>query len=360
MNYYKVLGVEKNASQDEIKKAFRKLAHKYHPDKKGGDEKKFKEINEAYQVLSDINKRKQYDQFGSSFNQGAPGGGAGFSGFSGFEGFSNGFHNVNQEDFEFDLGDIFSDFFGGGRAKRAKRGRDIEVDIEIDFIDMMTGIEKTIRLSRNVVCPRCSGSGAEPGARMIICPVCNGRGKIEQIKNTIFGSIRTQSVCPRCKGEGKIPEKKCTQCKGVGVIKDIEEIKVKIPAGINNNETIKISGKGEAIKGGLAGDCYVNIHIRPNIKFKRVDYNLETTKQIKLSQAILGDKIEIETPLERVRMKIPSGTQSGREFILRGKGIPYLRGFGKGNLIVKIIVKIPDKLTFKQKRLIKEIREEGL
>ncbi|MEA2088820.1 MAG: molecular chaperone DnaJ [Patescibacteria group bacterium] len=358
-DYYKILGVEKNASQDEIKKAFRKLAHKYHPDKKHGDEKKFKEINEAYQTLSNESKRKQYDQFGSSFSQGNMGGGN-YSGFGGASGFSGGFHNAGQSDFEFDLGDIFSDFFGGRQTGKTSRGRDIEVDTEIDFVDMMTGIEKIVKLKKNIVCPKCSGSGAEPGTKMKICSVCDGKGKTEQIRNTIFGAVRTASVCSECKGDGKIPERKCRQCGGLGIIEDVEEMKIKIPAGINNGSAIKMPGKGEAVRGGYSGDCYINVHIRPSDKFKRANYNLETTKQIKLTQAILGDKIEIETPLEKVRMKIPSGTRSGKKFVLRGKGVPHLRGFGKGDLIIEVVVKIPDRLNFKQKRLIKEIREQGL
>ncbi|MCD4705541.1 molecular chaperone DnaJ [bacterium] len=356
-DYYKVLGVEKSASQDEIKKAFRKLAHKYHPDKKHGDEKKFKEINEAYQTLSDESKRKQYDQFGSSFNQGNMGGGAGYSGF---EGFSGGFHNARQGDFEFDLGDIFNDFFGGKQTKRASKGRDMEVDLEIDFVDMMTGVEKTIKLAKNVVCPKCSGSGAEPGTKMKTCSHCNGKGKTEQIRNTIFGAVRTASVCPECKGDGEIPEKKCSQCRGAGIMEDAEEMKIKIPAGINNGGIIKVPGKGEAIKHGISGDCYINVHINSSNKFKRVNYDLETTKHIELTQAILGDKIEIETPLEKVKMKIPSGTQSGKKFVLRKKGVPHLRGFGNGDLIVEVVVKIPDRLSFKQKRLVKEMKEQGL
>jgi len=355
-DYYKILGVDKNASEEEIKKAFRKLAHQHHPDKAGGDEAKFKEINEAYQVLGDKDKRAQYDQYGQTFEQAQNGGGGGFSGFEGFSGFGQG-----QGGAEFDFGDIFSDFFGGGgRQQRQKRGRDIEVDATIDFVESITGTEKHIELSKNTTCDVCSGSGADPSGKMKTCPTCHGRGQVEQIRNTILGAIRTASTCPECKGEGQIPEKKCSKCHGAGVVKETEKIKVKIPAGIPDKGTIRVSGKGEAVKGGASGDLYINIHIRKDSRFSRENYDIKTQKRINLTQAILGDKVEVETPTGNIKLKIPEGTQSGKEFRLKGKGIPHLRGFGKGDLIVKVVVKIPENLSGKQKRLIKELGEEGL
>ncbi len=361
-NYYDILGVSKNASEEEIKKAFRKLAHKYHPDKSGGNEKKFKEINEAYQVLSDPEKRKQYDRFGQTFEQtGANSGFQGFEGFGDFAGFTDAFSGEGRGGVEFDLGDIFSNFFGRQKTSRQKpKGRDIEVDIAISFKEMITGTEKTITLNKKSICSRCSGSGAEPKSKFKICPTCNGTGQLEEMKQTFFGVFKTTSLCPSCQGEGRLPEKKCQQCRGQGVIQKMEEIKIKVPAGINDNETIKISGKGEAIKNGIAGDLYVNIHIIPDKKFKRSGYNIETKKYINLTQAILGDKVEVETPLNTVKLKIPAGTEPGTKFKLKGKGVPYLRGLGKGDLIVEIAVKIPSRLTSEQKKLIKLLQKEGL
>ncbi|MBT4277851.1 molecular chaperone DnaJ [Candidatus Falkowbacteria bacterium] len=360
-DYYKILGVQKGASEDEIKKAFRALAHKYHPDKKGGDEAKFKEANEAYQVLSDKEKRSQYDQFGQTFENAQAGGGFhGFEGFRDFSGFASGFSG-DKGGVEFDLGDVFSDFFNGQRgAGRQRKGRDIEVDVTISFEEMITGTEKTIELAKNTTCSKCSGSGAEPGTKMKTCATCHGKGQTEQIKQTILGAFKTATVCSNCKGEGQIPEKKCSKCHGNGIIKESEKIKIKIPAGIHDNGTIRVVGKGEAIKSASSGDLYINVHITQNRKFQRINYDIKTKKYINLSQAILGDKIEIDTPIGTVKLKVPDGTVSGKQFKLRGKGIPHLRGFGIGDLIVEIDVKIPDKLTRQQKKLVKELRDEGL
>ena len=360
-DYYKVLGVDKGASEEDIKKAFRKLAHQYHPDKKGGDEAKFKEINEAYQVLSDSEKRSQYDQYGQTFEQAQAGGGAhGFDGFRDFSGFANGFNG--QGGSEFDFGDVFSDFFGGGggRAKRQKKGRDIEVDVKIDFADMITGVEMTIEISKGAACKNCSGTGADPKSEIKTCSTCNGKGQVEQVRNTILGAIRTASVCPECKGEGKIPEKRCSECHGEGVTKQTENITVKLPAGIDNNGAIRITGKGEAVRGGQSGDLYIIVHISKSAKFVRDGHDVRTKKHISLTRGILGDKVEIEIPTGNLKLKIPEGTQSGKEFKLKGRGIPHVRGFSKGDLIVEVVVRIPDKLTGRQKRLIKDLKNEGL
>ncbi|MEA2065274.1 MAG: molecular chaperone DnaJ [Patescibacteria group bacterium] len=360
-DYYNILGVNKSSSADEIKKAFRKLAHKYHPDKKGGDETKFKEINEAYQVLSNPQKKQQYDQFGQTFDQ-TQAGGEGFSGFddfSGFSGFNSGFSSGGGV--EFDLGDILGDFFGGGRKTgRAARGRDIQADITIEFLEMITGAEKEIEIFKNSVCDNCGGTGDDPKSEQKICSTCNGKGEIKKMRQTMFGSMATSAICPDCNGEGKIASKKCEVCKGTGVIKEKEKIKIKIPMGINEGESIRISGKGEAIKKGAAGDLYIVIHIRQGTEFLRVGDDINTVKLIKLTQAILGDKIEVDTPEGKVKLKIPEGIESGTEFRLRGKGIPHLRGFGRGDLIIKIIITIPKRLTRAQKKIIKELEKEGL
>lgn len=362
-DYYAILGASKGDSEEEIKKAFRKKAHIYHPDKKGGDEAKFKEINEAYQVLSDKEKRAQYDQYGQTFEQAQQqGGGAGFGGgFGGFQGGFGGFGQGGQGGVEFDFGDVFSDFFGGGqKQQRQKRGRDIEVDVRIDFVDMITGVDKVVELNKTVTCKKCDGSGADSAYGMNTCKTCHGQGQIEQIRNTILGAIRTATTCPDCHGEGNIPERKCSVCHGAGVVRETEKITVKIPAGIDDGETIRITGKGEAIKGGQTGDIFINARVNKNAKFVRDDQDIRTTKHISLTQGILGDKVDIEIPTGNLILKIPEGTQSGKEFRLRGKGIPSLRGFGKGDLIVEVVVNIPDKLNGKQKKLIKELQDLGL
>lgn len=359
-DYYNTLGVDKNASADEIKKAFRKLAHKYHPDKKGGDEKKFKEINGAYQVLSNPQKRKQYDQFGQTFDQPQSGGGSdGFSGFEGFSGFNSGFSS--GDGVEFDLGDILGDFFGGNKKTgRTAKGRDIQADMTIEFLEMITGVEKEIEILKNSVCDNCGGTGADSKSEQKICSTCSGKGEIKKIRQTMFGAMQTSSVCPDCNGEGKIASKKCGICRGTGVIEKKEKIEIKIPAGINDGETIRLSGKGEATKKGEAGDLYIIIRIKPDAEFTRVNDDIKTVKRIKLTQAILGDKIEIDTPEGKVRLKIPEGMESGTDFCLRSKGVPHLRSFGRGDLIIKVIVTIPKRLTRAQKKLVKELEKEEL
>lgn len=359
-DYYNILGVGKNASQEEIKKAFRKKAHQCHPDKQGGDEQKFKEINEAYQVLGDAKKRAQYDQFGSAFEHAQAGGGfSGFEGFRDFSGFTNGF-NVNFDD----LGDIFGglgDIFGssarGGRGRgRVRRGDDIEVLLNIEFKEAVFGAEKEISLRKNVVCDRCKGNGAEPGSRIETCKTCGGAGRIVKTQRTIFGIMRTQAACPDCGGEGKAHSQKCSKCRGNGVIQEISGIKVKIPAGIDNGETIRLSGHGEAgAKGAPAGDLYLKIRVNPDIKFKRDGYNILSKAEISFVQAALGDKIKIDTVDGPVKLKIPEGAQSGKVFRLSSRGIPRLRGGGRGDHLIEIIVKTPTGLSRKQKEMLKEL-----
>ncbi len=357
-DYYKILGVDKGASQEDIKKAFRQKAHQYHPDKEGGSEEKFKEINEAYQVLGDSKKRAQYDRFGSTFEQTQAGGG--FNGFYDSSGFANGF-NVNFED----LGDMFGDLgdlfgFGSGTTRQKKqtsrRGRDIETVLTIDFKEAVFGAQKNIKIKKMIVCPRCNGNGAEPGTPIETCSTCHGSGSVTKLQRTIFGQIRTQSVCPECGGEGKTYKQKCTQCNGSGRLMDEVNISLQIPPGINSGESIRLSGQGEAgEKGALAGDLYVKIIVTPDKRWQRDDYNIHSDVEISFTQAVLGDKIEVETVDGPVNLKIPAGTQSGTIFKLRGKGVPRLRGRGRGDHFVKIKVKIPTNLTRKQKAVLREL-----
>jgi molecular chaperone DnaJ len=356
-DYYNILGVGKTASPEEIKTAFRKKAHQYHPDK-GGDAEKFKEINEAYQVLGNADKRKQYDQFGSAFQNGQAGGGAyggnyggGFSGFQNAGGFNM--------DFE-DLGDMFGGFgdifgFGGGRpnSRQAARGRDIEMAVSLEFLEAAFDLEKDLVFSKNTTCSRCQGSGAEPGAKVETCPTCHGSGQVTRLQRTILGNIQTHSTCETCGGEGKIYSQKCTQCSGSGVHRETVHLKVRIPAGINSGESIRLSGQGEAgPQGSPAGDLYLRISVRPHKKFQRDGYDVKTEETISISQAVLGDKIEVETVHGPVKLKIPEGTQSGTIFKLKDKGIAQLHHHGWGDQFTKIVVKIPTGLSRKQKELV--------
>lgn len=372
-DYYNILGVAKNATQDEIKKAYRKLAHQYHPDKKGGDEAKFKEVNEAYQALGNPEKRKQYDQFGQAFGgAGQPSGfGGGFSwqdyaraSQGGGGPFSGGFRQQNVEFDLGDLGDIFGDLFGFGRStgsrrvRHSARGNDIETIMTIDFQEAVFGTEKVIDLYKNVTCPHCSGNGAEPGTKIETCGTCGGNGQIEQIQRTILGAFRTVGVCPDCQGEGKKTSTKCKKCRGEGRLKESERIKVKIPAGISDGETIRLSGKGEAgLKGSGTGDLYIILRVRPNPEFKREGDNIISEVEISFSQAALGDKIPIKTLEGEVMLKIPGGTQSGKVFKLNGKGVPHLRSRGRGDHLVTVNVITPSKLSREQKKLFEELNE---
>ncbi|MDI6591403.1 MAG: molecular chaperone DnaJ [Patescibacteria group bacterium] len=354
-DYYQILGVSKDASSEEIKKAYYKLAHKYHPDR-GGDEKKFKEINEAYQVLSDKEKRAQYDKFGRVFEGAEPG----------FD-FSWAWGRPGEEfDFDFgDLGEMVEEIFGFGAPRRKrdlKKGKDIEIDLEIPLEDTLKGKEKEITLAKYVLCSRCQGTGAEPGTPINECFSCRGTGEVQQIKKTFFGSFTRYTTCPECGGEGYRPEKPCNVCKGEGRVRGEERIKIFIPAGVDTNQVIKIDGKGEAgRKGGRSGDLYVRIFVKPHSIFKRKGDDLYILAPISFSRAALGDEIEIPT-LEgkKILLKVPAGTQSGKILRISGKGIPHFSGYGRGNLYVELIIKTPKKLTKKQKELLEKLKLEGI
>jgi molecular chaperone DnaJ len=353
-DYYAILGVSRSASIDEIKKAYRALAHKYHPDKSGGDEAKFKEVNEAYQVLSDKEKRAQYDQFGQTFNTS----GGGFGGFD-FSQFQQGF---GGQGFEFNfggdgMGDIFSDMFGGG-GRRSRRGRDVQVDIEISFFEMIKGAIKEVNIYKAVQCDRCNGSGGDPGAAEHTCSTCGGSGRMQKTMQTILGTIAQTVVCSTCGGRGKTFDKKCTKCKGEGQYREEVRESVEIPAGINDGQSIALSGKGEAGgPGSEPGDLIVTVHIIPDTRFTRDGYNIRTTYHVSFAQAALGDKVDIETVDGVVKMKIPAGTQSGEIYRMRGKGIPKLRGIGRGDHLVEVVVDVPTKLSRQQKKVIEQLRD---
>lgn len=351
-DYYEILGVGKSASADEIKKAFRRLAVKHHPDKEGGDEAKFKEINEAYEVLKDQQKRQRYDQFGHAGVGGAAGG-AGGNPFEGFQGFGGQGQNIN-----FDLGDIFGSFFGGGAAgqQRARRGQDVAVEVALDFDEAVFGLEKQIALNLQDDCKHCKGSGAQPGHGTKKCPTCHGAGQVNRGVNTIFGQINQTMTCDVCHGSGKVPEKACSVCHGHGVVRDRQTIKLKIPAGIDDGATIRLSGRGEAIQGGDKGDLYVNVRVKPHKKFTREGTLILSTETIDIVTAALGGELEVDTVDGPLTMKIPAGTQSGTDFKLAGHGVPNLRTGARGAHIVTIQVETPTKLTRKQKQLLEEFR----
>ncbi len=366
---YETLGVNKGANDDEIKKAYRKLAHKHHPDKTGGNADKFKEINAAYQVLSDKEKRSQYDQYGQTFEQGQRGGGGqGFGGFSSqgfdFSGFQQG---GGGQGFEFGGGfeDIFSDIFGGGGGRGGssqKAGRDIQIDAEISFEEMVKGAHREVSLLRRVVCGLCKGSGGEPGAKEENCHTCKGSGQIKQTVRSFFGTFVQASTCPTCSGSGKTYAKKCHKCSGEGRVREQQSIAFDIPAGISNGQTISLQGQGEAgERGSSNGDLFVNIHIKQHNFFERKGNDILSTEHISYSQAVLGDKISVRTINENISIKIPAGTQGGETFRIKEQGVPQLgRNSARGHQLVKIIVDVPKNLSRDQKKLLEELKKSGL
>lgn len=353
-DYYKILGVEKEASKEDIKKAFRKLAHQYHPDKKGGDEAKFKEVSEAYGVLSDDSKRNQYDTYGQTFS-----GNAGFEGAQGFD-FSNFANNFRGGDgVEFDLGDIFGEFFGGRSESRKKRGRDISIDIELNFEESIFGVERAILLNKISQCSDCDGSGAKKGSEMETCKNCNGNGQIREVRRSIIGSFSSVRSCELCNGTGKIPKEKCDTCKGKGVLKKEKEIKVTIPSGVENGEMMRLSGMGEAVSGGVPGDLYIKIHVRPHEYLKKEGNNLFMDLKIKLTDALLGGEREIKTLDGSIKLKIPEGVSHGEILKVKYKGVPHDKSH-RGDLLIRISVEIPNKLSKEAKKMIENLKKEGI
>lgn len=355
-DYYEVLGVSKTASADEIKKAFRRLAVQHHPDKEGGDEAKFKEVNEAYDVLKDTDKRQRYDQFGHAGVGGASGGYSGGNPFEGFGGFQG--QNINF-DFGEGLGDIFGQFFGGGGRQRRgpQRGRDVEVQLQLSFEEAVFGLEHELSLDLEGTCSHCKGKTVEPGHDMKTCPTCKGAGQQTRVMNTMFGAIQQSVVCDECEGSGKVPEKKCTVCRGSGTQRQKQSIKVKIPAGIDDGATIRLSGHGEAVGRGEKGDLYIHIRVKAHKKFTREGDIILSDEHVSMVDAALGTEIDVETVDGVVRMKIPAGTQSGADFKLSGHGVPHLRSDRRGPHIVNVIVDTPTKLSRKQKKILEELRK---
>ncbi len=362
-DYYDVLGIGKGASDDEIKKAFRRAAVEHHPDKQGGDEVKFKEASEAYEVLKDPSKRQRYDQFGHAGvgSSAASDGGNPYAGFGGGGG---------AQDFNFDfgdlgLGDILGSFFGGGagsggqRSTRQNRGQDVETTIEVTFENAIFGTEVPLKLSLEDTCEHCKGSAVEPGHKQETCPECKGAGQVNRVTRTIFGNIQQAAVCPKCSGRGKVPEKVCTVCRGKGTQKKSQTISLKVPAGIDDGTTIRLREHGEAIADGNKGDLYVNVRVKPHKKFTREGDLILSSEHISMVEAALGTEMEVDTVDGPVVMKVPIGTQSGADFKLSGHGAPNVRGGHRGAHIVTILVDTPTKLNSQQKKLLEQFKESG-
>ena len=348
-DYYEVLGVRKDATQDEIKKAYRKLTKENHPDLHPGDkacEERFKEANEAYEILSDEEKRKKYDQFGhAAFDPNAGYGAGGFGDFGGFGGF----------------GDIFSDIFGGfGGASRAnpnapRKGESLRATVNISFEEAAFGCKKEVTVGRVEPCADCKGSGCAPGTTPEICPDCKGTGQVTVSQRTPFGMMQSSSPCSKCRGTGKIIHQPCKTCRGLGSVRRQHKIEVNIPAGIDDGQTISKPGGGNAgVNGGPAGDLLVSVIVRPHARFERDGTSVLLEQEISYAQAALGAEVEVPTLDGKVKLTIPEGTQPGAVFRLRGRGIPYLRGSGRGDQFVSVTIKVPKNLTGSQKELLRQ------
>lgn len=355
-DYYEVLGLQKGASKDEVKKAFRKLAAQYHPDKKTGDEAKFKEISEAYAVLGDEKKKAEYDAYGHAF-QGAGGGGAqgGFGGFN-WQDFQQA---AGGQGFDFDINDIFENFgFGGGGGRRQARGRDISIDIELSFKESVFGVTRKVLLTKNNTCTHCSGTGAKEGTDMTDCSTCNGNGKVRETRQSIMGSFQTVRECNVCHGTGKVPKEKCGHCAGAGVMRSEDEIEINIPAGIQNGEMIRMTGRGEAIQGGTPGDLYIKVHVKAHETIKREGANLISPLPVKLTDALLGAEYGVETLDGNVKIKIPAGVKHGEMLRIKGKGVE--QNGRRGDFLVRISIETPTKLSRKARKLVEDLRGEGI
>ena len=356
-DYYDVLGVGKSADASEIKKAYRKLAMKYHPDKNPGDkeaEEKFKEINEAYEVLSDETKRRNYDQFGHEGVNGQGFGGAGGFGGQGFGGFDDIFGDI--------FGDMFGGGFGGGSRQRRRgpeRGADIKQRISISFEEAAFGKKVQVKINRSEECDQCHGSGAKPGTSKKTCPTCHGSGQVQSVQRTPFGNIASTRTCSTCNGEGEVIDSPCSKCHGKGSIRKTKTIEVDIPAGIDNGQMIKLGGQGElGTRGGPRGDLYIEVNVQSHPLFTRDGYDVYLEMPITFAQATLGDKIQVPTLDGKVEYEVPEGTQTGTVFRLKGKGIPKLKSNVRGDQYVKVTVEIPKKLNEKQKELVREFAKE--
>jgi molecular chaperone DnaJ len=359
-NYYNTLGVNKTASEAEIKKAFRKKAHELHPDKKTGDEAKFKELNEAYQVISNKEKRSQYDQFGQTFNgAGSQGGGfnSGGQGFGGFD-FSGFDFGGGQGGFGFE--DVFGDMFGGGRSRRSATGKDIQVDVEISLTEALTGVQKTFPLRKKALCKTCSGTGGKPGSKEETCKTCQGQGQVRKNIQTMLGTFQQAVMCDTCAGRGKEWKEKCGTCKGSGTHVEEEKITIDIPVGIDDGQMLSMSGKGEAGERGVPpGDLLIRVHVARHKTLQREGSQIYSKIEITFSEAALGVKKEIETVEGKVTMTLPAGTQPGEVFRMRGKGMPALHGRSRGDHMVTVSIQIPKKLSRKAKEALEILQKEG-
>ena len=358
-DYYSILGVSKNANDDEIKKSFRRLAHEHHPDK-GGDASKFKDINEAYQILGDKQKRQTYDQFGSAAFEngggGAPGGPGGFGG-GGFD------FNFQGQDFG-DLNDVLGEMFGfgGGRGgRRESRGKNIEMDVELSFHESVFGVDKTLKLYRQLTCSHCKGEGAEPGTKVNECKTCGGSGQVRQAQRTMFGTMQTVVECKECHGRGKKPEKECKACSGHGVERREQSISIHIPAGVDSGAMLQVAGEGEApAGGGRAGDLFIRVHVQPHKDFVRKGYEIVSEMAIPFTVLSLGGTIHVPTIDGDESVRVAEGTQDGTLITIRNKGVPHGRSGNRGNHIVRLTADIPRKLSKEQKALLEQLRNTGL
>lgn len=363
-NYYDILGISKNASGDEIKRAYRKKAHEYHPDKGSGNADKFKEVNEAYQVLGNTEKKQQYDQYGTTFDQAArnggypPGGSGPFGGFD-FGGFGG---QQGYGGAEFDLGDIFGDLFGGQqqRESRRNRGIDLEMGLNLSFEEAVFGVSKSVTLEKKDVCKACKGSGGEPGSKISACPKCHGQGSILTMRRTIFGQVQSRTTCDRCEGTGKIPEQPCKACGGNGALRQQKTIEVRIPAGIDDGQRIRVAGEGEAgYRGSMSGDLYLVVRVRESKEFVRDGNNLLKTLPVSFTQAALGAKILVKTLDGDIELKVPAGTQAGTVLKVKSHGVPYINDSDRrGDLLITVRVVTPSKLSKKEKDLLKALADE--
>ncbi|MBP9762974.1 molecular chaperone DnaJ [Patescibacteria group bacterium] len=359
-DYYAILGVSKGASDDEIKKAYRKLAHQHHPDK-GGDDARFKEVNEAYQVLGDAKKRQTYDRFGSgAFEQGAPGAGpeGGFGGFGGFD-----FSGFQGQDLG-DLGDVLGEMFGfraGGGQARQPRGKDIEVDVNVTFREAAFGVRRSVKLYKQAICHECKGEGHPSSAKSEKCKDCDGHGQVRQAQRTMFGTIQTVATCPRCAGRGQTWNEDCKVCRGTGVERREQQMELDIPAGIASGEVLKVAGEGEAAAhGARPGDLYVRIHVQEDKQFQRQGNDVFSVHEVPYSLLVLGGETEVDTLQGKTTLHIPEGTQPATQFTLRNQGIPFLRSSGKGNQIVQVMPIVLKKLTREQREALDGLRKTGL